>query len=133
MKEMKILNPGWSWDADFPLAQGLVVGDTVYLSGQVALSASGEIVGVGDIRAQTRQCFENIGAILAKCGSDFSRIVKLTTFFTIDITDWDLVSGYFEVRKEVFGEHRPASTGVQVQALVYPELMLEIEAIAVRA
>ncbi|MBW7836062.1 MAG: RidA family protein [Sphingomonadales bacterium] len=130
MSDINFIDPGWQWDAEFPLSQGLRVGDVVILSGQCAIDGEGKVVGAGDLRAQTRKIFENIQEILDKAGASFTDIVKLTTFFTVDITDFEAVKGYFDVRREFFGAHKPASTGVQVTALVYPELMLEVEATA---
>lgn len=130
MAGIEFIDPGWNWDTDFPLSQGLRIGDMVILSGQVALDREGNVVGKDDLKAQSRQVFENIKAILDKAGANFQDVVKLTTFFTIDITDFEAVKGYFEVRREFFGDHKPASTGVQISALVYPDLLLEVEAMA---
>ncbi len=130
MNKMTEIDPGWAWDADFPLSQGLRIGNFVFLSGQVPFDKDGNVVGEGDLRKQTRQVFENIKGILEEAGASFQDVVKLTTFFTIDITDHDKVSDYFEVRKEYFGDHRPCSTGVQITALVDSRLMLEVEAVA---
>lgn len=130
MSKMTEIDPGWKWDADFPLAQGLRIGNFVFLSGQVSFDTDGNVVGVGNLREQTRQVFENIKGILAEAGASFQDVVKMTTFFTVDITDHDKVSDYFEVRKEYFGDHKPCSTGVQVTALVDARLMLEVEVVA---
>ena len=130
MNKMQFIDPGWNWDEDFPLSQGIRTGNLVFLSGQVPFDGDGNVVGVGDLRQQTRQVFENIKGILQEAGSTFQDVVKMTTFFTVDITDHDKVSDYFEVRREYFGDHKPCSTGVQVSALVDPDLMLEVEVIA---
>ena len=130
MSKMTEIDPGWKWDANFPLAQGLRIGNFVFLSGQVSFDTDGNVVGVGNLREQTRQVFENIKGILAEAGASFQDVVKMTTFFTVDITDHDKVSDYFEVRKEYFGDHKPCSTGVQVTALVDARLMLEVEVVA---
>ena len=131
MVKMQAIDPGWSWDEKLPLEQGLKVGNLLFLSGQVALDADGSIIGKSDLGAQTRQVFTNIGTLLAAAGADFHNVVKLTTFFTVDITDLDRLQPYFDVRREFFGTHKPTSTGVQITALIYPELMLEVEAVAV--
>lgn len=131
MVKMLEIDPGWSWDKAIPLQQGLRVGNLLFLSGQVALDAQGNIIGVGDLGAQTRQCFTNIGGLLVAAGGDFGNVVKLTTFFTVDITNLPGIQPYFDVRREFFGSHKPTSTGVQVTSLIYPELMLEVEAVAV--
>lgn len=130
MSTTQFIDPGWSWDADFPLSQGIRIGDVVVLSGQVAVDGDGNIVGKNDLKAQTKQVFENIETILTRAGASFSNVVKLTTFFTVDITDKKVVKDYFDVRLQFFADHRPASTGVQVVALAFPDLLLEVEAIA---
>jgi enamine deaminase RidA (YjgF/YER057c/UK114 family) len=130
MSPAQFIDPGWRWDADFPLSQGIRIGDVVVLSGQVAVDGDGNIVGRNDLKAQTRQVFRNIETILTSAGASFSNVVKLTTFFTVDITNPKLVADYFDVRLQFFGDHRPASTGVQVVALAFPDLLLEVEAIA---
>ena len=130
MSKMQHIDPGWNWDKDFPLSQGIRTGNLVFLSGQVPFDGDGNVVGAGSLGAQTRQVFENIRGILQEAGAGFQDVVKMTTFFTVDITDHDKVSEYFEVRREFFGSHKPCSTGVQVTALVDPDLMLEVEVVA---
>ena len=127
MGEREVIDPGWRWDENFPLSQGLRVGDFLFLSGQVAVDCEGRLVGGGDLRAQTRQVFENIKAILEKAGASFDDVVKLTTYFTADIRDYE---DYFAVRREYFKGANPASTGVQVTALAFEGLLLEVDAIA---
>lgn len=102
-------------------------GDLLFVSGCVALDADGNLVGEGDVVAQTRQVFENIGLCLAAAGASFADVVKVTTFLT-NIDDRPAVN---EVRKEVFGTAKPASTLVEVSALVLPEFLIEVEAVAV--
>ena len=127
MIEKQAIDPGWRWDENFPLSQGLRVGNFLFLSGQVAVDAEGRLVGEGDLQAQSRQVFENMKLVLAKAGATFDNIVKLTTYFTSDIHNYE---DYFSVRREYFKEPHPASTGVQVAALAFPGLMLEVEVIA---
>lgn len=124
------IDVGWKWDDDFPLSQIVRVGDLLYLSGQVAVDNEGNVVGENDLAAQSRQIFENMKTVLASAGADFSHVFRLTTYFSIDLTE-EATKAYWNVRKEYFGRHRPASTGVQVNALIYPSLMLEVDAIAV--
>lgn len=128
MPKKVTIDPGWKWDRDFPLSQGLRVGDFLFLSGQIAVDSDGNVMGKGDLREQTRVVFENIKTILDQAGATFDDVVKLTTFFTADIHNYQ---DYFAVRKEYFKNHKPASTGVQVAALAFPGLLLEIEAIAI--
>jgi enamine deaminase RidA (YjgF/YER057c/UK114 family) len=102
-------------------------GRLVAVSGQVALDERGEVVGAGDPAAQARQVFENLRRCLAAAGADFGDVVKLTYYLT-DVTHLPAVRA---VRDELLGAERlPASTAVQVVALVSPELLLEVEALA---
>ena len=103
-------------------------GTLVFVSGQVSRDAQGEIVGVGDIRAQTRQVLENMKSVLAQGGATMDDVVKVTVFVT------DVAAHYSDIhaiRGEYFPKDYPASTMVEVKALVQPELLIEIEAVAV--
>lgn len=98
----------------------------LYVSGCVALDRDGNVVGVDDVDAQVRQVFDNLGAVLRAGGAGFADVVKLTVYLT-DINDRPALT---EPRMRLFGDHRPASTLVEVSALALPELLVEIEAIA---
>ena len=103
-------------------------GRTVYIAGQVASDSTGRIVGAGDFRAQVEQVYANLGRALASVGGSFKDVVKTTTF----LTDLTQVAVLREVRARFLDPaHPPASTAVQVAGLVRPELMIEIEAVAV--
>jgi reactive intermediate/imine deaminase len=99
---------------------------TIYISGQVALDASGSLVGAGDMKAQAEQVFKNLQAALAAAGAKFSDVVKMNTY----LTDVQQAPAVREVRARYFGATTPASTLVQVVHLARPEFMLEIEVIA---
>ena len=103
-------------------------GKMVFVSGQVSRNARGEIVGEGDIRVQTRQVLENLKSVLAQGGAAMDDVVKVTVFVTNVAEHY---SEIHEVRAEYFPKDYPASTMVEVKALVLPELLIEIEAIAV--
>jgi len=102
---------------------------TVYVAGQIAFDKDGRIVGAGDMKAQAEQVFKNLQTALDAAGAKFSDVVKMNTY----ITDMGKAPVVREVRARYFGETTPASTLVQVAALARPELMLEIEVIAVVA
>ncbi len=102
-------------------------GKFVFCAGQVALDRDGNIVGEGDIEAQTRQVMENLGAALEAAGASFADVVKITNFIT-DAGEFSKMAG---VRQEFLKEPYPASTLIEVKALIYPELLIEIEAVAV--
>jgi enamine deaminase RidA (YjgF/YER057c/UK114 family) len=100
-------------------------GRLVVVSGQVAQNDRGELVGPGDPAAQARQVFENLRRCLAAAGAGFDDVVKLT-LFVLDVADLPAVR---EARDAVIDTARPpASTAVQVSALVYPGYLLEVEA-----
>lgn len=120
------LDPGWEWAKKFSLTLGVKVGNTIYVSGQGAINAKGEMVGKNDMKAQTRQTFENIEAILAEGGASMSDVVKITVF----LTDLSRYAEFSAVRAEVFPDKVPASTAVATPALVLPEMLVEIEAVA---
>ncbi|MNE07915.1 Enamine/imine deaminase [compost metagenome] len=120
----------WEWEKDMPPAPAVRSGNTLYLSGQIALNPKGDVVGEGNLAAQATQCFENIKAILNREGASMSDIVRLTTYFACPLTP-EVTKEYWKVRQEYFGSYRPASTGVEVRALIFPSIMIEIEAEAV--
>jgi enamine deaminase RidA (YjgF/YER057c/UK114 family) len=102
-------------------------GRLVAISGQVAFDESGQIVGQGDAEAQARRVFENLRRCLAAAGATFDDVIKLTYF----VTDAAYMPSIRTVRDEFLGTGPlPASTAVQVAALVVPDLLLEIEALA---
>jgi 2-iminobutanoate/2-iminopropanoate deaminase len=102
-------------------------GRLVFVAGQVALDANGDVVGAGDIVAQTRQVMENMRLALEAAGATFADVVRVVNY----ITDVDLFGEMAAVRREFLVEPYPASTLVEVSALMFPELLIEIEAIAV--
>jgi len=121
------VDPGWAWDDRLPLSQGKQIGNTIYVSGQIAYDSSGKLVGEGDMKAQTRQVFENIRSVLESAGSSLKDIVKINTY----ITDGSKFMDMLAVRAEFFGDDPPASTAVVVAALAFPALLIEVEAIAI--
>lgn len=104
-------------------------GRLVFISGQVAQDAAGNVVGAGDLAAQTRQVFENLKTALAASGATFKDVVKLTSF----IVDMSQIEKYRDVRSEYLkgNPHPPTSTTVAVPRLVREDYLLEVEAIAV--
>jgi enamine deaminase RidA (YjgF/YER057c/UK114 family) len=107
----------------------VVAGGTVYISGQVSINEKGEVVGKGDLRAQVTRVYENLSLCLKAVGLDFGDIVKMNTY-VVNYKPED-VAVIREVRKNYLsGENPPASTLVGVTALVNPDFMIEIEAIA---
>ncbi len=116
---------------DTPLyRQAIKAGNTVYIAGQIAVDQDGQIVGRGDVTAQATQVFENLSKALAAAGADWSHLVKITVY----VTDAGLRDPVREVRRRYLGSPDPVvSTFVVVAALALPELLIEIEGIAVLA
>jgi 2-iminobutanoate/2-iminopropanoate deaminase len=110
-----------------PFVDAVRAGKLVFVSGQVAFGSNGEVVGVGDPEAQTVQALENLGACLRAAGADFADVAKVTLFLR-DIGHRTRLS---PIRERYFGASKPASTLVEVSALAHPDLLVEIEAIAV--
>ena len=102
---------------------------TVYIAGQIAFDKDGKIVGAGDMKAQAEQVFKNLQAALTAAGAKFSDVVKMNTY----VTDMEQAPAVREVRARYFGTTTPASTLVQVVKLARPDLMIEVEVIAVVA
>ncbi|GHI02953.1 enamine deaminase RidA [Streptomyces cellostaticus] len=103
-------------------------GRFVAVSGQLALDEDGKPVGEGDPAAQARQVFENLGRCLAAAGAGFQHVVKLTYF----VTDMAYMPAIRAARAAHIPDDRlPAASAVQVAALVAPEFLMEVEAIAV--
>jgi len=102
---------------------------TIYISGQVAMDRSGNLVGAGDLRAQATQVFENLKNALAAADASFSDVVKLTMFLVNYKPELRIIVR--EVRGQYIGGNPPASTLVGVQALAVEGWLIEIEAIAV--
>jgi enamine deaminase RidA (YjgF/YER057c/UK114 family) len=99
---------------------------TIFVSGQLARDAQGNVVGAGDMRAQIRQTGENIKAALAAAGATLDDVVKTNTY----VTDIEEFFKHTDVRMEYFGA-LPTSTTIEVRKLAHPDLMVEIEVIAV--
>jgi reactive intermediate/imine deaminase len=125
---MHDVSSGKNWEALAPYSQGKKIDPQplIFLSGQVSIDEDGNIIGVGDLREQTRRVFANISDLLAAAGSSLNKVVKITYFVT-DMQNWSVVH---EVRKEFFPTHKPASTTVEVSRLHKPEYLIEVEVIA---
>lgn len=102
-------------------------GALILLSGQVSVDENNDIVGVGDVAAQTERVFELIGVILQAQGASFSDVVNIRTY----LTDISRLAEYASVRRKyITTSEPPTSTTVEVSALFKPEAMVEVEVIA---
>jgi enamine deaminase RidA (YjgF/YER057c/UK114 family) len=108
------------------------VSRTVYISGQVAWNAAGEVVGAGDLRAQFMQVYENLTNLVAHAGGTLADVVQLRTY----LTSRELLPTFFAVRNELYPSlfpdaAYPTNTLLIVGGLADPHLLLEVEAVAV--
>jgi len=118
----------WSSRPHGPTSAGIKVGNLIFLSGQVGLDENGQIVGKGDIRAQTEHAFQAIKTILEAAGSGMDRLVKINTY----LTDAANYSAYNEIRCRYVPDPPPVATEVVTKEFVTtPELLIEIEVVAV--
>jgi 2-iminobutanoate/2-iminopropanoate deaminase len=124
------VNP-WEWQNSLGFSQAWRVDGTssiIFASGQAAIAANGQLVGDGDFEAQIRQVFENLQTVVEQAGATLESVVKLTVF----LTDMGKLREYTRIKAEFFrSEQQPASTAVGVTALARPEMMVEVEALAV--
>ncbi|MGH7389935.1 MAG: RidA family protein [Candidatus Rokuibacteriota bacterium] len=126
--ERELLNPAGVHPPQAHYSHVGRVGNTLYISGQLAMDRSGALVGAGDARAQARQCYDNLAAILAHYGGSLRHLTKTTTY----ITHWAYRAPVAAARDEVFpAPPYPANTLVVVAGLAEPHFLVEIEAIAV--
>lgn len=122
----EVINPK---NVHWPLGYSHVVrvGDTVWVSGQLPLDQDGNIVGKGDIAVQTDKTYENLQKCLESVGATLNDIVMLGVYAT-DLEEYDKTR---DIRKKYFGKYRPATTGMQISKLYFPEAMIEVEATAI--
>ena len=125
-KEAKVL--GVAWEQEYNYSQAVKVGDTIYLSGQVSHDEKGDIIGIGDIEAQMRQCYANVQKVLAQYGATLDNVVDEVLF----VTDMETAHpAAVRCRRDIFsGDAVVASTIVQIQRLALPELLIEIKCVA---
>jgi enamine deaminase RidA (YjgF/YER057c/UK114 family) len=121
------IHTGAPWESVVGYCRAVRVGAHVAVTGTAAVGENGEVVGVGDAYAQTKRCLEIIEKALLDAGAVLGDVVR-TRIYVTDISQWESVG---RAHGEMFGEIFPATTMVEVSALVDPDMLVEIEADAI--
>jgi reactive intermediate/imine deaminase len=127
LTERQNISSGSPYEPVIGFSRAVRVGDTVYVSGSVGYGPDGKLVGPGDVYAQAKQTIRNIEAALQEAGATLENVVR-TRIYVTDISRWEEAA---RAHREAFGSVRPASSLLEVSNLASPDMLVEIEAVAV--
>ncbi len=119
------LASGAPWEPIIGYSRVVVAGPLIFVAGTTA-TVDGRVVGAGDAYAQTIQAFRNVETALASAGAGLADVVQ-TQLFVTDITRWEEVG---RAHRELFGDVRPVTAMVGISALIDPEMLIEVQAVA---
>jgi len=122
-KDRQNISSGAKWEDIVGYSRAVRVGSRIYLTGTTAIDENGNIVGDGDAYAQTVQIIHNIERALKQAGATLENVVR-TRMYVTDITRWQ---EYGRAHREFFGQIRPCATMIQIEALIDPKMLIEIE------
>jgi enamine deaminase RidA (YjgF/YER057c/UK114 family) len=122
----KRISSGTEWEQTVGYSRAVRAGDQIHVSGTTATDESGDLVGIDDPYRQTKQAIDNIESALQEANSALEDIVR-TRMYVTDIEQWEAIG---RAHGEAFGEIRPATSMIEVERLIDPEMVVEIEAVA---
>ncbi len=124
--ERETIQSGTEWESTVGYSRAVRAGDEIHVSGTTATDDDGDLVGVGDPYAQAEQALSNVERALERLDATRADVVR-TRLFVTDVDRWDEIG---RAHREYFDDVRPATSMVQVERLVDPEMVVEVEAVA---